>query len=282
VILDCHTHIFPPEIIQNRSRYLESEDWFARLYSNERARMASAEGLIDEMDRCGIDKAVACGFAWNDFDLYVETNSYIADAVSRFPDRIIGFANVPPLHPSAVGELERSAGMGLAGIGELKPFGQGYDLAEDIDKLRPMADFARANSLPLLIHLSEPVGKEYPGKGSSSPRKGYHFAKTFPELKIVFAHWGGGLLFYELMADVHRDLANVYYDCSASPYLYDTDIYKLAFSLPCSDRLLFASDYPLMQLDRCLEEVRSVGLACDEVDALLGGNAATLFNEELI
>ncbi|MHB0915682.1 MAG: amidohydrolase family protein [Thermoleophilia bacterium] len=279
MIFDCHTHIFPPEIIANRSRYLDSEGWFARLYSSEKARMASAEGLIEEMDRCGVDRAVACGFAWNDFGLYVETNSYIAEAVARHPDRLIGFANIPPLHPGAIEELERCAGLGLTGVGELKPYGQGYDLADDIDRLRPLAEFAAANSMPLLIHLSEPVGKEYPGKGGTSPRKGYRFARAFPELRLIYAHWGGGLLFYELMPDVNRELGNVYYDCSASPYLYDPDIYRLAFSLPCRDRLLFASDYPLMRLDRCLEEVRSVGLPCDERDALLGDNAAALFGE---
>jgi len=279
VILDCHTHVFPPEIIANRSRFLEREDWFARLYSSEKARMASAEGLIEEMDRCGVDKAVACGFAWNDFGLYAETNSYIADAVSRFPERLIGFANVPPLHPGALEELERCDSLGLKGIGELKPFGQGFDLSEDIDRLRFLAEFAAAKGMPLLIHLSEPVGKDYPGKGGTSPRKGYHFARLFPDLKLIFAHWGGGLLFYELMPDVHQDLSNVYYDCSASPYLYDTDVYKLAFSLPCEDRLLFASDYPLMRMDRCLEEVRSAGLACDQLDAFMGGNAAALFGE---
>lgn len=239
--------------------------------------MASARGLIEEMDRCGVDKAVACGFAWNDFGLYVETNSYIADAVSRFPDRLIGFANVPPLHSGAIGELERCAGLGLSGIGELKPFGQGYDLVDDIEQLRPLADFAAANAWPLLVHISEPVGKDYPGKGSTSPRKGFQFAQHFPGLKLIYAHWGGGLLFYELMPAVHQSLENVYYDCSASPYLYDTGIYRLAVTLPCKDRLLFASDYPLMRLDRCLEDVRSAGLPTDQLDALLGGNAVALF-----
>lgn len=281
MILDCHTHIFSPDIIANRTRYLEDEDWFARLYSSEKARMASAEGLIEEMDRCSVDKAVACGFAWNDFSLYVESNSYIADAVSRYPDRLIGFANVPPLHPGALDELERCAGMGLTGIGEIKPFGQGFDLKEDIDSLQPLADFATAASMPVLVHLSEPVGKHYPGKGSTSPRKGYLFAHRFPELKLIYAHWGGGLLFYELMPDVHEELANVYYDCSASPYLYCNDVYKLAFTLPCENRLLFASDYPLMRLDRCIEDIRSAGLTCEQLDALMGDNATALFDEEL-
>lgn len=278
MIIDFHTHIFPPEVIENRSRYIGDQDWFSVLYGDRNARMASAEGLVEEMDRCGIDLAVACGFAWDDFGLYVETNDYIADAVSRFPDRIRGFANIPPLHPRAVDELERCAGLGLSGIGELKPMGQGFDL-DDADSLRPLAEVAIDHGLPLLIHLSEPVGKQYPGKGMTSPRKGYSFAASFPDLKLVYAHWGGGLVFYELMPDVREKLANVCYDCSANPYLYDPEIFRVVMGLPVRDKILFASDYPLLRLDRCLDEVKDVNLDSEDFSALMGGNAQALLEE---
>ena len=116
MIVDCHTHIFSPEIIAGREAHLQQEEWFAHLYGSTNAPMASARELVAEMDRCGVDRSVVCGFAWNSFDLYVETNSYIADAVSRFPDRLIGFANVPPLaSASATAELERCLALGLRG-----------------------------------------------------------------------------------------------------------------------------------------------------------------------
>ncbi len=278
MIIDFHTHIFPPEIIENRSKYIQDQDWFSRLYGDRNARMASAEGLIEEMDRCGVDRAVACGFAWDDFGLYAETNDYIADAVSRYPDRLAGFANVPPLHPGAVGELERCAGLGLSGVGELKPMGQRFDL-DDADSLRPLAEFAINAGWPLLVHLSEPVGHQYPGKGMTSPRKGYSFAVSYPELTLVYAHWGGGLAFYELMPDVRERLANVYYDCAANPYLYDPEIFRVTMGLPVRDKILFASDYPLLRLDQCLDETRGLGLSEDDYGALMSGNALKLLGE---
>jgi predicted TIM-barrel fold metal-dependent hydrolase len=278
VIIDFHTHIFHPEIIENRSRYIQEQQWFSTLYGDSNARMASAKGLIEEMDRCGVDRAVACGFAWDSFDLYVKTNSYIADAVSRYPDRLIGFANVPPLHPEAPDELERCFEMGLGGVGELKAGGQGFDL-DDPGTLEPVALVAARHKLPVLVHISEPVGKQYPGKGFTSPRKGYRLALAYPELKLVYAHWGGGLLFYELMPDVQQELTNVYYDCSANPYLYDSSIFQLSMSLPISNKLLFASDYPLLRLDDCIEEIREAGLREDDYKALMGGNAESLLRE---
>ncbi len=278
MIIDFHTHIFPPEIIENRSKYIQDQKWFSRLYGNRNARMASARGLVGEMDRCGVDKAVACGFAWDDFDLYVRTNDYIADAVSRYPDRLIGFANIPPLHPRALDELERCADMGFRGIGELKPMGQGFDL-DDAGGLAPFAEAAASRGLPLLIHISEPVGRQYAGKGYTSPGKAYRFAKRFPDLKLIYAHWGGGLIFYELMPDVHEELANVYYDCSANPYLYDSRIFTLVMEMPVREKVLFASDYPLLRLDDCLDEVAGAGLGDQPYQALMGGNAAALLGE---
>jgi len=275
VIVDCHTHIFSPEIIAGREAHLQREEWFAHLYGATNAHMASARELVAEMDRCGVDMAVVCGFAWNSFDLYVETNSYIADAVSRFPDRLVGFANVPPLHPEAISELERCLGLGLSGIGELKGAGQGFDL-DDVASLLPLTDFALANDLPILIHLSEPVGRFYPGKGGSSPRRGFNFAAANPGLKLIFAHWGGGLPFYELMPDVKEALANVWYDCSASPYLYQPEIYRIATDAVGMEKILFGSDYPLISPERYLNELDGSGITDTARAAILGENASKL------
>jgi uncharacterized protein len=276
MLIDCHTHIFPPQVISGREDYLKQEAWFAHLYGSPGARMASAEELIREMDRCGVDRSVVCGFAWESFDLYVETNTYLAEAVSRYPDRLIGFANVPPMHKGAVAELERCLDLGLTGLGELKADGQSFDLDDDAP-LEPVLGFAAARGLPVLLHVSEPVGRLYPGKGGTSPRKAFNFALRHPDLKLIYAHWGGGLIFYELMPDVRGSLANVWYDCSASPYLYDPEIYRVAVTAAGSGKILFGSDYPLISPERYLQELDAAGLATEDREALLGGSAAALF-----
>jgi predicted TIM-barrel fold metal-dependent hydrolase len=43
-----------------------------------------------------------------------------------------------------------------------------------------------------------------------------------------------------------------------------------------SDRILFGTDFPLLGIDRCARQVRESGLPPDEVEAILGGNAARL------
>ncbi len=276
MLIDFHTHIFPPEIIDGREEFCRRDDLFGSLYTNPKARMATADQLVAAMDRSGIDVSVACGFGWDDLAICREHNDYIMDAVRRFPDRIVGFAAIQPAAGErAVAEAMRALSGGLTGIGELMPHGQGYSL-DDEPLLAPLAALATSFGAPVLTHTSEPIGHVYPGKGTVSVQTVHHLAVAFPELVIICGHWGGGLPFYELMPEVANALKNVYYDSAASPYLYDPRIYRLAVDLAGPDRILFASDYPLIRQRRCLQQVRDLGLPSEIEAGILGRNAERL------
>lgn len=62
MLIDFHTHIFPPEIQKYRERYCTRDPWFNALYSNPQNRLATAEDLIAEMDACGVDVSVTFSF----------------------------------------------------------------------------------------------------------------------------------------------------------------------------------------------------------------------------
>lgn len=266
-------------MIAARGDLAAQDGWFAEMYGNPGARMATADELVAEMGRCGVDLSVASGFAFASLDLCITGNDYVAASCRRFPDRIIGFTVIPPLHPGALEELERCRKLGFKGIGELLPDGQGFDLG-DTESLGGMAAWAVANRQPVLVHLSEPMGRSYPGKGQVTPDKGCRLARHYPDLKLVFAHWGGGLPFFELMPDVRGALANVYYDCAASPYLYDPDIYRTVAGLAGSGRVIFGTDYPLLSPERYLKEIGEQGLGPDTYSAFMGRNAAGLLGLE--
>jgi hypothetical protein len=78
------------------------------------------------------------------------------------------------------------------------------------------------------------------------------------------------------MPEVSRECAQVYYDTSASPYLYRPEIYSLAVRICGPERILFATDYPLLPFQRCLREAASQ-LKGEAREMVLGGNAAHLF-----
>ena len=92
----------------------------------------------------------------------------------------------------------------------------------------------------------------------------------------MFAHLGGGLPFYHAMPEVAASLANVWYDIAALPFLYRPSAIGAAVATAGSDRILFASDYPLMSYPRVKEHVRSAGLDAGQRNAIMGGNAKRL------
>ena len=274
-IIDLHTHILSPEVIRDRARYLERDGWFRSLYQNPKARLATADELVADMDRDGVDQAVTFGFAWADEGLCRASNDYVAEAIRRYPDRLIGFAVVNPRSgAAAIREVERCVELGFRGVGELLPDGQGYTL-DEADVLDPLLNWLEEQGLPLLAHTNEPVGHAYCGKGCNTPEVVYRLAKRHPRATLICAHWGGGLPFYELMPEVRRVLARVYYDTAASPFLYDSSIFALAARI-IRPKILFATDYPLLGYPRALRHLRAAELAEDDLARILGGNAEQL------
>jgi predicted TIM-barrel fold metal-dependent hydrolase len=171
--------------------------------------------------------------------------------------------------------MQRCAGSGCRGLGELRPWNQGYDLA-DSEEAHLLAWASGAHDLPLLFHVSEPVGHQYPGKRGLELSSLYRFVEGFPGVTVVAAHWGGGLPFYALMPEVKEALDNTFFDTAASPFLYDPIIYRRVIDLVGAERILFGSDFPLLSQGRCLAQVREAGLHEEEQRLILGENARRL------
>lgn len=276
VIIDFHTHIFPPRVIENRDGYVQADPCFAALYSDKKAKLATAEELIASMDRDGIDISVALNIGWATHELCVETNDYIMEAVSQYSKRLIGFGAVQPnALKQALKEIERLAKGGARGIGEMRPDIQQIDL-NNRSIMHPFIQALKERGLILLTHASEPVGHQYDGKGALTPEVIYNFIADHPGLTIVLAHWGGGLPFYALMPEVRRAMKDVYFDTAASPFLYNPQIYKQVSQMAGVEKILFGTDYPLIKQGRGLEEVKTAGLTAKERNLILGGNAKRL------
>ncbi len=276
VIIDFHTHAFPPWLNERRDDYIKRDACFSLLYSQPKARLATAEELVAAMDEAGIDLSVVLNIGWVSHELCVETNDYILDSVSRYPGRLIGFCAVQPrVEDAAIAEIERCARAGAKGIGELRSDVQAFDLT-DSRTMKPVVDAALKHDLVLLTHSSEPVGHEYSGKGGITPDILYSFITTFPEVRVVCAHWGGGLPFYALMPEVGRALANVFFDTAATVFLYKPEVFQQVSHMVGSDKILFGTDYPLMHQNRVLAQVQSARVPEEDKARILGANAQKL------
>lgn len=278
LVVDAHTHIFPPDILTNREAHCERDVWFGELYTNPRAMIATADDIIESMDASGVDISIVCGFPWRDQGLCAAHNDYLADAARRFPDRLAWLATVVPNQPSAASEAERcfARGMGAVGIGELNADAQNFRL-EEPSSLAGLVDVCQAAGRPILFHVSEPVGHAYPGKGTATPARLLSFLAAFPTLRVVAAHWGGGLPFYELMPEVAELVANLVYDTAASTYLYRSRVFRSVLDIVGPERVLMASDYPVLRQDRFVRRTLSAGLTDLELEPVLGLNAVRVY-----
>ena len=278
MIIDFHTHVLPPRIKEDRSRYVNADHAFAQIYSGEKVKIATAEDLIDSMDRDGVDISVIVNYSWTTHELCVETNDYILESVARYPERLIGFCAISSyVDDISLAEIGRCASAGAKGIGELRPDTQSIDYT-DTHLIKPFVDLLSKYNLIVLTHSSEPVGHVYDGKGAATPELLYRFIANFGDLPVVCAHWGGGLPFYTLMPEVQKALENVYFDTAISPFLYRPEIYRHVTQLIGADRILFGSDYPVLPASRLLKEIDTIGLSGEDRIEILSGNARRLLN----
>jgi predicted TIM-barrel fold metal-dependent hydrolase len=278
MIIDTHTHLFPEQIRNNREAYFSDEPAFQKLYQSPKSQLIGAREMLASMDAGQVGKSVIFGFPWKNERLFKQHNDYISEVVNRYPDRFIGLGCFDPFSDGAAEETQRCLQEGgLSGIGELAFYQSGI---EDVSlaRLEPVMEICSDRNLPVLIHTNEPIGHQYPGKTPNTLAQIYQLIETFPQNNIVLAHWGGGLFFFSLLKkEVKQRLKRVYFDTAASPYLYDTNVYRLAIELVGAEKILFGSDFPLLPPERYFEEMRAAGLSKDEMGQICGLNAAKLF-----
>jgi predicted TIM-barrel fold metal-dependent hydrolase len=277
VVIDFHTHIFPPEIGANRDVLLRNDPTFGALYSSPKARLARADGLLRSMDEGGIEASVALGFAWRELDACRRHNDYLLEAGESSHGRIVPFGTLPlACGPDAVAaEAQRCHDGGMRGFGELRPDSLGVSLMEGglVDVLREVS----GRGAVLVFHVSEPVGHAYAGKQGFTLAGFYETLLALPEACIVGAHWGGGLPFYASMPEVRSAMAPAYVDTAATRLLYDDSVYGRVASVVGAERILFGSDFPLLSQSRSRRRIEEdSGLEASDVELVLGGNARRL------
>ena len=251
MIIDSLTHILPREVSSNIEKFKKIDKLFDCLF-DEKSTISNSDDLIENMKNNNIDKSIVGGFGWKDHGLASLVNDYIYESGNNHKSKIIPLCSLDIYSKFSEEELLKCISRGVKGIGELH-----IDYDNKLEKnsnFKNILAIASENNIPILIHGSEPVGHLYRGKGINDPKKLYNLVKNNPSNKFVFSHFGGGLVFYEQMPEVKKTLINVFYDSSAQPFLYNKNVYRNAINCSSINKILFATDYPLINTKRCLSE----------------------------
>jgi predicted TIM-barrel fold metal-dependent hydrolase len=224
---------------------------------------SEAAGLVQTMDRIGIDRA--CIFPSLGVMLDARAGNALAlDAARAFPDRLLPYAVVDPHLPpdETRADLERCFAAGARGLKlhtqvAAYPFdGPGYG---------PAFAFADRHRLPLISH------------GTGTPEALRRVARAHPGAHFVVAHAGAsppppgdsGALFR-----VAAEEPNVYLDLASSLARYGA--LARAVDLVGDGKLLYGSDMPWMCATYQIGRVLLAPLAGDSRRRILGETMAGL------
>lgn len=246
-IVDSHAHCYPAGVLADPVAWgtvRNERHWLALTAPGGLQAWATMDRMLRDMDAAGVAVAVLQGWYWEHQATCDEQNRWQLEWQNAHPDRFIAMATVQPRAGAlAVEAVRRALDAGCAGVGELHPKVQGFAL--DDPAWLEIAHLCAARGLPVCFHATEPAGRPYEGRVETPLMEYVRLAERLPDLKIVLAHWGGGLPFHELNRWCRKVLRNVYYDTAASPLLYEPRVWRTVLDLVGAGKVLFGTDYPL-------------------------------------
>ena len=287
MIIDCHTHCYPVALHADPRAWAEQQnephwaDLVAPIGRKSIQDWATPERMLQDMRTAGVEKAILLGWYWENESTCRWHNEVIADWVRTAPEQFIGFASIDP-NGQVIDQLEHAKSLGLRGVGELHPGLQRFN-SQSKGWLQ-LADWCTAHDWPVNFHCTATSGKDHPS-AIPTPLDDYLvMARDTPNLKIILAHWGGGLA-KEMPSPLPP---NIFFDCSASPLLYPANIFNEVVEKIGYHHLLFGSDYPLRLFPRAQKNAEMItyldtikndsGLSQEALGAITYQNALRVLN----
>lgn len=259
MIVDCHTHIWqsPDQLGRLDLGMTRSARTPARRAPNAKTGwrgVPAADADYHWEQSQSVDKSIVLGFKSRYLQAEIP-NSYVADYVGRFPQKLIGFAGIDPTERSAVKEVRAAqSDLRLRGL-TVSPANQDFHPSDT----RAMDVYAEAEGLgmPILFH---PSG-QFTDQSKLEFGRPYlldEVARTFPNLRIVIAQLGQPWVEETIcMLGKHE---HVYADVSGMlgrPWqAYNALV--TAHQHGVIDRLLFGSDFPYTSAAECIEALYSI------------------------
>ena len=260
MLIDFHTHAFPPKLAERALGKL-SYDVGGLVPQTE----GTLESLKAQMDTDGVDLSVVLSIATNPHQMH-KVNDY-AFEMDR-DERIVAFGSVHPDAPDALEELERIKAAGLKGV-KLHPEFQGF-YADD-EKLKPIYRRISELGLSTLFHAGEDYG--YAPPYHAMPEHLLKALRWF-DSPVVAAHWGGigcGQRVLELLCG-----ENVFFDLSYGYGAMPKPTAQAILDRHGPDKLLFGSDSPWHRPAWELRLLDSLELGTGDREKILWKNAAKL------
>ncbi|MDP9237269.1 MAG: amidohydrolase family protein [Chloroflexota bacterium] len=241
-----------------------AEDYFNR--SEEIFKDISVPELNEAMDRAGVEKCI----------ITTDAEQPSENALSfpkADPDRFALSLSLDPRNGmKAIRALERMARTQPVVLARITPFMVGA-IPPDDRVYYPVYAKCIELDLPIAINTGLP-GPPMPG-ACQDPMHLDEVCVFFPELKLVMAH--GADPWWDVAIRLMIKYRNLYLQTSAyAPRYFPPQLIHF-MNTRGKDKIMFASDHPVLSFERCVKEAEALDLREGVLDKFLYSNAERLF-----
>ena len=236
-----------------------AEDYFKR--ADEIFRNLSVPELLEAMDRAGVEKAVLTTTAEH-------PSPHVLSFAEARPDRFALSVQVDP-RPGmrALRALEIIAREQPVVLARVVPFMVG--LPPDDRCYYPVYAKCIELGLPIAVNTGLP-GPPVPGK-MQDPLYLDEVCYFFPDLTVIMAH--GADPWWNVAIRLMIKYRNLYLQTSAyAPRYFPPELVHF-MNTRGQDKVIFASDHPVLSFERCLQEAQDLDLREGVLDKFLYANA---------
>lgn len=302
MVVDTHAHVIVPGL--GAEVAWEDGKQVVRFAGKEiRAAVrefVDLEVILAEQDRAGVDEIVLSPWVTLLGREPERQNEALAQMAG---ERVAVLGTVDPARPETLAELMadgRLAGIEIAASvdGDYLGHERFYDFwaaAEETQALVFVHPTTRGFDSPVFedYYLWNAVGNPVETTIAAAHMVMAGVLEAHPRLRVVLAHGGGAVLALRgrlrhahsfqpqararLGEAPEESLRRFYYDTVT----HDRTLLRALIEFAGADRVLLGSDYPFdMGLEHPAEPVRALGLAPEDEEAILGGNARRLLSQE--
>lgn len=205
----------------------------------------------------------------------------IAAGAARHNDVLIPFGSVDPLQGRAAVKRLRHLidEFGIRGV-KFHPSMQGFE--PNNHAFYPLYEEITEAQIPALFHTGQTgIGAGLPGGHGiklrySDPMLLDDVAADFPDLTIVMAHPAVPWVDAQISIATHK--SNVFIDLSGwSPKYFPPQLVKAVNGM-LRDKVLFGSDFPVIQVDRWMKDFAELDIKPEVMPKILKDNALKVLN----
>ena len=260
MIIDFHTHIYPELSASKALAAVQSRAGIS-CFSD-----GTQHGLINSMDKAGIDLSVVCSVATRP-EMVPSIHEWLENIQNA---RIMPFAAMHPDLTMMVQEVEELKKRGFKGF-KVHPDYQRFFV--DDERVYPFYQAAQSEGMIVLFHAG--LDRGLPDPIHSTPERLARVHRDFPSLCMVVAHLGGEAVFDA--TERHLLGEDIFMDTSFVLRVMPPDVLERFMKKHPAERILFGSDSPWRDQSEELRFLTELPyLSGEEKEKITGGNAFDL------